>query len=275
MIRGLYAAASGMLLGLRQQDVIAGNMANSSTVGYKAEQSTQTAFGNLLARSIGERAEPLPRRSERVIGGFGTGSYIDQRRTVLTQGADRVTAATLDVLVNGDGFLAVEAPGGVRYTRDGHMERDDQGRLVNSDRSPVLDVAGQPIVLDSDHVRIKADGMIYRLVPTDTTQPDGTVTHEEREEFVAQLQVVSIAATELVRAGDTQFMLAPNGAATPVNFLDGKTAIVQGALEEANVAVGEVATQMFSLARTFEASQRVFTTINDTLQTAVRDVGKV
>jgi flagellar basal body rod protein FlgG len=70
-------------------------------------------------------------------------------------------------------------------------------------------------------------------------------------------------------------MLAPNATAPPVNFADGKTAIKQGSLEEANVAVGEVATQMYSLARTFEASQHVFTTINDTLQTAVRDVGKV
>ena len=48
MIRGLYTAASGMLLGLRQQDVVADNMANSSTIGYKAEQASQVAFGNVL-----------------------------------------------------------------------------------------------------------------------------------------------------------------------------------------------------------------------------------
>ena len=275
MIRGLYAAASGMLLGLRQQDVIAENMANASTIGYKAEQSSQAAFGNVLARSMGVQAGPLPGTSARMIGGLGTGAYIDKTRTVLTQGSERGTGAALDVMVRGDGFLAIQTVDGVRYTRDGHMDRDAQNQLVNADRSAVLDVNGNPITLESNHVRIKSDGSIYSLTPVDTKQPDGSVTHEDREDLVAQLQVVNIDAQDLVRAGDTQFMLAPNAVATPMNFADGKTAVVQGALEEANVAVGEVATQMYSLARTFESSQRVFSTINETLKTAVRDVGRV
>lgn len=275
MIRGLYTAASGMLLGLRQQDVIGGNMANASTVGYKAEQSTQTAFGNVLARSVGEESGPIPVSMDRTIGGIGTGAYIDKRQTVLTQGSGRATGAPLDVMVNGDGFFAVSTPSGVRYTRDGHMDRDDQNRLINSDSNPMLDVNGQEITLDSDHIRIKSDGKIYKLVPNDVKEADGSVTHTEREDFVAQLQVVNIDAESLIRAGDTQFTLTQNATVTPVDFKDGTTTISQGSLEEANVVVGDVTTQMYSLARTFSSSQRVFATISDTLQTAVRDVGKV
>jgi flagellar basal-body rod protein FlgF len=275
MIRGLYNAASGMLLGLRQQDVIAENMANASTVGYKAEQSSQSAFGNLLARRIGVGTGPFAGAFTRIIGGLGSGAYIDKTRTSLVQGAERTTASPLDVMVRGDGFFVVQTPDGVRYTRDGHLDRDSQNVLINANGNPVLDVGGQTITLSTDHVRIKPDGGIYNLVPTDVKQSDGSVTREDREEFVAQLQVVTLPVAALVRAGDTQFAVDPGVTPTPVDPAAGTTAVLQGSLEEGNVVVGNTVTQMVSLARTFEASQHVFTTINETLESAVRDVGRV
>ena len=275
MIRGLYTAASGMLLGLRQQDALAENMANASTVGYKAEQTSQSAFGNLLARRIGAGVLPFARASNRVIGGFGSGAYIDKTRTLMAQGAERATGSLLDVMVRGDGFFAVQTPDGTRYTRDGHLDRDDQNVLINTDGNAMLDVSGQTITLLSDHVRIKTDGGIYNLIPTEVKGADGSVSRQDREEFVAQLQVVTLPVEALVRAGDTQFAVAADVTVTPVDPAAGSTFVLQGSLEEANVAVNEAATQMFSLARTFEASQHVFTTINETLQSAVRDVGRV
>ena len=95
------------------------------------------------------------------------------------------------------------------------------------------------------------------------------------EEFVAQIQVVEIAAEDLVRAGDTQFTVRPGGAVTPLDLQEEPTVILQGALEEANVDVGHTATQLYTHARTFNASQSVFTTINQTLQSAVRDIGRL
>ncbi len=276
MIRGLYTAASGMLLGLRQQDVVADNMANSSTIGYKAEQSSQVAFGNVLARSVGGAQGPMSLSSDRIIGAFGTGAYVDKTRTFLAQGSDRLTGAPLDAMVRGDGFFAVQMPDGVRYTRDGHFSRNDADTLVNSKGNAILNTDGQPITVNTDRVRIKSDGGIYRLVPTTVTNADGTQGREDREEFVARLQVVTIAAEDLVRGGDTQFMARGGAVITPAVFTeDGNTTILQGALEEANVAVNETATDMFSLARTFEASQKVFATISESLQAAVKEVGRV
>jgi len=276
MIRGLYTAASGMLLGLRQQDVVADNMANSSTIGYKAEQASQVAFGNVLARSVGQSGGALSQSSDRIIGSFGTGAYVDKTRTFLAQGSDRITGAPLDAMVRGDGFFAVQMPDGIRYTRDGHLSRNDANTLINSKGHAILDVNSQPITVDTDNVRIKSDGSLYRLVPTRVANPDGTESTQNLEELVAQLQVVNIAAEDLVRGGDTQFVAKAGAAITPVVFTeDGNTTIIQGALEEANVAVNETATDMFSLARTFEASQKVFATISESLQAAVKEVGKV
>lgn len=277
MIRGLYTAASGMLLGLRQQDVTAANISNASTVGYKAEQSAQTAFGGVLATHTQPSGAPGPIRGAhgRVIGRVGTGTYVATVRTDISQGAERETGEAFDVMLRGDGFLIVQSEHGIHYTRDGHFNRNERNQLARRDNSLVLDSEGQPIVVDTDHIRIKGDGSIYRLVPEETTNSDGSRSTILREQLIARLGVVSVDAAELSRAGDSCFSAAPGAVVTPVDFTDSGTSVLQGALEEANVNMGQTATRMFSLSRTFEASQRVFSTINESLERAVRDVGRV
>ncbi len=277
MIRGLYTAASGMLLGLREQDVTAANISNASTVGYKAEQSAQTAFRGVLAKRTNASGGPAPAggAADRLIGRVGTGTYIATVRTDLSQGAERETGATYDVMLRGEGFFAVQTDQGVTYTRDGHFDRDENNQLVTPDGSFVLDAEGKRIVVDTDHARIKADGSIFRLVPDETTNADGSKSMILREQLIARLGVVTIDAVDLSRAGDSRFSVTPNAKVTPVDFTTEGTSILQGALEEANVNMGQTATRMFSLSRTFEASQRVFSTINESLERAVRDVGHV
>ena len=275
MIRSLYTAASGMLLTLRQQDVVADNIANSSTVGYKADQSAQTAFAGVLARRVASADGPVPGRVDEVIGQVGTGAFVENVRTYLGQGAERETGAPLDVMIRGDGFFVVQTDEGVRYTRDGHLDRDDDQRLITADGGRILDVDGNEIILGSDKVRVKADGSIFLLVSTETPQPDGSVSIDVTEEFVAQLQVVSLDADDLIRAGSSKFTLVPGAAITPVDYADGTTFVLQGSLEEANVNIGQTATTMYSVARTFQSSQRVFSEINKTLETAVTELGRV
>lgn len=275
MIRSLYTAASGMLLGLRQQDVVADNIANSSTVGYKADQSAQTAFAGVLARRVSPADGPLPGRVDEVIGQVGTGAFVENVRTFLGQGAERETAAPLDIMVRGDGFFVVETDEGIRYTRDGHLDRDDQQRLITADGARILDIDGNEIILDTDKVRVKPDGSIFRFVTTEIPQQDGSTAVETTEEFVARLQVVTLSADDLVRAGTSKFTLVAGAEVTPVDFAAGGTFILQGSLEEANVNIGQTATQMYSVARTFQSNQRVFAEINKTLQTTVTELGRV
>jgi flagellar basal-body rod protein FlgG len=266
-----------MLLGLRQQDVTAANISNASTVGYKADQSAQMSFGGVLATRTAPSGEPVatPGGQKTLIGRVGEGTYIATVRTDISQGPERETGEALDVMLRGQGFFLVQTPQGIRYTRDGHFDRDDDNRLVTADRSPVLDTEGQPIVIDTERVRIKADGAIYRLVPEEVTNADGTRSQRLREDLIARLGVVDLDAADLTRAGSSRFSVADGAKVTPVDFTTGGTSILQGVLEEANVNVGQTATRMFSLSRTFEASQRVFSTLNETLERAVRDVGRV
>lgn len=275
MIKGLYTAASGMLLGMRQQAVVADNLANSNTVGYKADQSAQTAFSGVLARRVGNSVTPMPASVETVIGRVGTGAFVENVRTFLGQGSERETGGPLDVMLRGDGFFVLQSPDGIRYTRDGHWDRDDQQRLVTADGAFVLDDAGNPIIIESDHIRVKPDGRIMLMVSTPIQAADGSTVNEVREQFIARLQVANLRADDLVRAGASQFLVAPGAAVTPVDFEQGGTFVLQGSLEEANVNVGQNATQLYSVARSYSSSQRVFSTINDTLALAVRDIGRV
>ncbi len=276
MIRGLYTAASGMLLGLRQQDVTAANLANSSTVGYKAEQSAQTAFGGVLAKRTNATGGlmPMPGQRDRLIGRVGTGTYIATVRTDLGQGAERETGQPFDVMVRGDGFFVVQTPEGVRYTRDGHFDRDEANQLITPDGSYVVDTQGRPITVDSERVLIKSDGSIFKLVPDEKKNDDGTTSMILREELVARLAVVTVDAADLTRAGASRFSAAAANVTT-VDFAKEGTSVLQSTLEEANVNVGETATRMFSLSRTFGSSQKVFTTINESLERAVREIGRV
>lgn len=272
MIRALYTAASGMLLGMRQQDVVADNIANASTVGYKADQSAQTAFSGILARRVGPGEGPMPTTAQTLIGRVGTGAFVENVRTFLGQGAERETGAPLDAMVRGDGFFVVDTAEGRRYTRDGHFDRDEQQRLVTADGGLVLDEEGAVIVLPSDKVRIKPDGSIFNLVTTETAQADGSVAIEVTEEFVARLGLVGLMADDLVRAGASKFLLARG---EPLEVDRTVSFVLQGSLEEANVNVGQTATQLYSVARTYQSSQRVFSELNKTLETAVTDLGRV
>lgn len=278
MIKGLYTAASGMLLGLREQDVTAANMSNASTVGYKADQSAQTAFAGVLAKRTTSSGAPVPVPTPtqgHVIGRVGTGTYVATVRTDVSQGAERETGSTFDVMLRGAGFFVVQTEKGVRYSRDGHLDRNEGNQLITADGSLMLDTEGQPIVVDSDRVRIKSDGGIYRLVPEEVENQNGTRAVILKEQFIARLGVVNLNTADLVRAGSSHFSVAAGSPVTPVDFAGGATTVMQGVLEEANVNVGQTATRMFSLSRTFEASQRVFSQINESLERAVRDVGRV
>ena len=275
MIRSLYTAASGMLLGMRQQDVVADNIANSSTVGYKADQSAQTAFAGVLARRSVPAEGPVPGRFDEIIGRVGTGAYVENVRTFLGQGSERETGATLDVMVRGDGFFVVETEEGIRYTRDGHSLRDEDGRLISADGAFILDQNGEQITLGTDDVRIRMDGEIVELISTESVQVDGSVFVDVTENPIGRLQLVNLRAEDLVRAGQSKFTVAGDAVVTPVDLEAGGTFLIQGSLEEANVNVGQTATQMYSVARTFSSSQRVFAEINKTLETAVAELGRL
>ena len=253
MIRGLYTAASGLIASLRQQGMVANNIANLSTPGYRGETYAEGSFASVLVRSIGNSAVPVPVTLRRTVGAVGTGVYIAERSSYLSDGTLLPSGSPLDLAIRGRGLFTVQGPSGTMYTRNGHFRRDGSGLLVTGDGFPVLGTDGQPIAIDGDGVRITSRGAVF-----------------VDEQQVGTLQIVENPARSLVRAGGGAFVAA--GGAAPA---EAAGVVVQGALEESNIDIGRAATRLFSISRRFAANQRVFLTVDENLERAVREIGRV
>jgi flagellar basal-body rod protein FlgG len=141
MERGLYIAASGMVSEMARQDLIANDLANASTAGYKSDRAVQSSFGDLLLRNT---------QTGQTVGPLGEGSRIERQVTDLSAAPLKETGEDLDFAIEGDGFFAVQSPQGVRYTRNGQFTAAANGRLVDQLGNAVLNQNGQPITIGAD-----------------------------------------------------------------------------------------------------------------------------
>jgi flagellar basal-body rod protein FlgF len=144
MERGLYIAASGMLSEQVRQDLLANDLANASTPGYKADRATQREFEEMLLQNT---------RSGETIGSLGQGVAIDRQATDWRPQATRRTDEPLDFAIAGEGFFAVQGADGVAYTRNGRFQASPDGVLVTATGETVLGRNGGP-------VRVGADGTV-------------------------------------------------------------------------------------------------------------------
>ena len=224
-----------MLAELARQDQIANDLANGSTPGYKADRSAQGSFGEMLLinRATGAQVGPL-----------GMGATVTTTRADMSQAALRETGEPLDLALEGPGFLAVQTPGGTRYTRDGQLMLDGQGRLATDTGLPVLDDEGNAIRLGTTaDVAIAADGRI-------------TVAGRA----VGRLGLVALENP--VKQGDSLF------AGTPGGRPEG-TAIRAGFLEGSGVDAARAMVDLMTSLRAFESQQRGVRAIDETLQKGI------
>ncbi len=132
MIKGLYSAFSAMEAAWKYQEVLANNVANANTAGFKREVASKESFADVLLSQQAPVPAPFPARIQAVIGQIGTGSFIADFVTDWAQGALQATEGELDLGLSG-GFFSIETPGGDQYlTRDGRFGRDAAGDLVTS-----------------------------------------------------------------------------------------------------------------------------------------------
>lgn len=141
---GLYIAASGMVAEQTRQAQLSNDLANASTPGYKAEQSPQHSFGELLLSNT-STGQP--------VGSMNTGVQLGKSVVDLTPAGMQSTGQPLDFGIVGTGFFAVRTPQGVRYTRDGQFTTSASGQLVDGAGDAVLSQSGAPI-------RVGAEGAV-------------------------------------------------------------------------------------------------------------------
>ncbi|MBU0640598.1 MAG: flagellar hook-basal body protein [Planctomycetes bacterium] len=143
MIYGMYQSAAGMMVNEYRQDLIANNLANADTAGFKREIAT---FAERLPASVaGERRGP----SNDMLQGLTGGLWLGRTHTDFSEGSFAATGNPLDVALEGPGFLMVQVDGEQLLTRDGRMLMDADGRLLAAvDGAEILSEAGAPIRLD-------------------------------------------------------------------------------------------------------------------------------
>lgn len=160
MYKGFYQLTSGMLSQGRRLDVIANNMSNVSTAGYKADRYTDsTAFREVMISRIGNKDK---RNAEEL----GRESYIlapDELYTDHTQGSFEETEMPLDFAIQGEGYyFAISREGAeIGYTRAGSFSLDDEGYLCLPGQGRVMDPNYQPIQLPTDKIYVDKTGAIY------------------------------------------------------------------------------------------------------------------
>ena len=209
----------------RQLDVVANNVANVNTNGFKADQQL---FEEYL--TSGAHEDNFQVSDRRV-------SYVQDRGTFrdFSQGAVQQTGNPLDVAISGGGFMVVQAPGGERYTRDGNLQINSQGQLVTNSGSPVLGNSGPIVLQPTDHdVVISADGTV--------TVQEGTA---HTDSIRGKLRLVSFTdAQKLIKQGNNLY--SGDGAAQ-----DTKSTFQQGFVEKSNVNSVMEMSHMVEVMRTY------------------------
>jgi len=233
----------------RQLDVVANNVANVNTTGFKADRMLFEEYLN-----SGAHEDNFQRPDRRV-------SYVQDRGTFhdLKQGALEATGNPLDVAI--DGFLVVQTAGGERYTRDGNLHLNDKGQLVTGSGDAVLGTSGPIVFQQTDHdINIAVDGtvtVLEGLSPTDSIR--------------GRLRVVSFAdAQKLLKQGGNLFS-AEGAAAVP----DTRSMIQQRYIEKSNVnAVAEMG-RMMEVTRSYQQIANLLQQQSDLHKNAIDKLAEV
>ena len=155
MMKGFYTLTSGMASQQNRLNVVANNMTNISTAGYKAEHYTDRTFDEVMVSRIGNIDKSHYQTMETYQ------SHIlapDHLYTDFIQGSLEETNLPLDFAIQGEGFFAIQTVDGVAYTRAGSFTLDNEGYLCLSELGRVLDREGNPIQLPTDKLDVDAQG---------------------------------------------------------------------------------------------------------------------
>jgi flagellar basal-body rod protein FlgF len=209
----------------RELDVVANNLANMNTTGYKAD-------GSLFEEYLSSNARAAPKGS-RVSFVQDRGVWHD-----MSQGALDRTGNPLDLAIDGKGYLVVQTPGGERYTRNGALKTDATGQLVTSEGYPVLGDNGPIVFQQTDHqVQISRDGTIS--VREGTSNVDSARGH---------LRVVTFANPQQLQKYGSSSFTATQGA-QPQDTQD--AGIIQGSIEQSNVRSVVEMSRMIEITRSY------------------------
>jgi flagellar basal body rod protein FlgG len=231
----LISAASGMKARMESLDMLANNIANSGTSGFKADRE----FYNLYQREL-----PL----------------VENRWTDFSQGTVLATGNPLNMALSGTGFFALNGAAGTVYTRNGNFQVSKSNQLETPDGYTLRNALdqGRPIKVDpAQDIVIGKDGTVAQA-----GQPVGKI----------EIGQIPSAAAQVAKLGTSYFALVSGaGNATPAPA----TEVLQGQLEQSNVPVADFAVRLVSVMRQFEMLQKAMNIGSQMSREAIQEVAKV
>lgn len=263
MIKGLYTGTMGMLVQWTNLDVVANNLANVDTSGYKKDETIFTPFDNILIHRLYDNyvmTKEGPRDRRPKVGPLGTGVAVQEIATLYSQGPIQKTDNKCDLAIVQEGFFTIEGPNKkIFYTRNGTFTRDAEGYLVTQEGYKVLGLKGY-IQLKQENFCVQENG---KVIGGDWASPQEIdllkIVDFKEKRGLKKVGHSLFEATDY--AGEPQIMTQPE--------------ILQGYLEKSNVNPIEEMVKMIEIQRIYEINQRVVSSFDDTLRTAVTEVGRV
>ncbi len=276
MIRGLYTSSSSMLCEVIRQDMVANNLANVDTAGYKREQGIFKELPAMVLRRVndGKLYPPRPIYKFPKIGELGTGVILDESFTDFKMGKMEYTGNDLDIgLENEKAFLVVQGPNGLRFSRDGILNIDHEGYLTNmsgdyimAEREPMNETEGEELI-DADgnpkvnFMRVQVNDQQKVMI-----DEDGRVLVDGEPQF----RLSRVRATDrkaLRKEGANKYVQAYGAMTRALGN------VKQGYVEKPNFSLVEEMVKMIEVSRAYEANSKVVQSHDGLLDKAVNSVG--
>lgn len=255
MFSSLWVAKTGLDAQQTRMDVVSNNLANANTTGFK---SSRASFQDLMYQNVRQPGGQTTEQTQAPSGlMLGTGVRVVGSEKLFTQGNLQQTGNSLDLAIEGRGFLQVTMPDGtVAYTRDGSMHLDQNGQIVTAS-GYALDPA---IVIpqNAQSVTIGTDGTVSAKLPGQAApQQIGTV---QLADF--------INPAGLQPSGDNLYLETASSGAPQIGQpgLNGLGTVAQGSLESSNVNVVEQMVDMIETQRTYEMNSKAISAADSMLQ---------
>ena len=250
MFKGYYNLTSGMLTQQRNLNVVANNMTNVSTAGFKASRYTSSTFGEVMFNRVGNQDKENYTE-------IGNQSYIRATSEIVTdftQGTLEPTGIPLDFAIEGDGFFAVRnGEGEVRYTRAGSFSLDEEGYLCYGGFGRVLGYDGEEIPLMTDKISGDEYGRLYT----------------ENGMLLGRLGVFSFDDEVQLEYNEEGFFVGGEGQA-----MDAPT-VHWRYLERSNSDITKEMTEMLSAQRLFQSAATVSKIYDQLMTKATTELGRV
>lgn len=240
MIRGLWTSASGMTPAMRAQEILANNLANASTGGFRQDRVAFHRTLSPLAPSTGN-APALPGGTSTDAAGTASPELVG--RLDPNAGPMETTGSRFHLALSGPGYFVVQGPEGELYTRDGTLQAAPDGSLRHRSGYPLLSEGGAITVPPGSEFTVGSDGMVFI---------DGAPAGKLRLAALPDPTAIRHAGSGLIASalpGET----------------DTTSRVVQGSLEGANVDAISTMVEMMTLLRGFEANQKAILTQDGSL----------